>query len=192
VKRSLPACTGQISPAPNGENSSPVSEAWRKFQSRLGGLRKKSSPIPAREKKIQSRLGGPPGRPGRIFFRGPAGPGRDWIFYFAGGDGTGFFFRGAPNFQSRRHFFRRQKKSSPVDLKNPVPSGALLLNIQHRRFSSGACNSKRRERVAGPLQPFAKLCCNPVSPMPESRPPWLQSAPRVHTAVPSAGHAMRC
>ena len=27
----------------------------------------------------------------RFFFRITAGPGRDWIFYFAGGDGTGFF-----------------------------------------------------------------------------------------------------
>ena len=27
-----------------------------------------------------------------FFFRGSAGPGRDWFFYFAGRDGTGFFF----------------------------------------------------------------------------------------------------
>ena len=58
--------------------------------------------------KNQSRLGGPPGQPGQIFFRITAGPGRDWIFYFAGGDGTRFFISRAGRLGDGTGFFISQ------------------------------------------------------------------------------------
>ena len=106
----------------SNEKSSPVSEACR------GGLVGFFFRGP--RKKIQSRLGGPPGRPGRIFFSRPgrAGTGLAFLLFISQMRKIQIrIFRGARKIQSRRLFISpRKKKSSPVEPKNPVPSGALL------------------------------------------------------------------
>ena len=64
-----------------------------------------------------------------FFFRGPAGPGRDWFFYFADAKNPDpDFSRGAKNPVPSPLYFAAKKKSSPVEPKNPVPSGALGTN----------------------------------------------------------------
>ena len=98
-----------------GENSSPVSEACEKIQSHPGP-RKKSSPVSEarRGSLVKFFFVGRPGRDGTGFFISRAGTGLD------------LFARGAKNPVPSSLFFAAKKKSSPVDLKNPVPSGALL------------------------------------------------------------------
>ena len=45
------------------------------------------------------------GGPGGFFFRGPAGPGRGWIFFSRAGTGLDFFFRGAAGLGTGLDFF---------------------------------------------------------------------------------------
>ena len=82
--------------------------------------------------------------PRRIFFSraGRAGTGLD--FFFAGRDGAGFFFsRDAKNPAPSSLFFAAKKKSSPVDLKNPAPSGALQYSTLHGVHDVGAYSTER-------------------------------------------------